>query len=210
MNTEQLGEAAETVRLFFALWPDSNLQGRLAAWAEQAAGRARPMRRENIHLTLAFLGAINAALLPLLEECARAVRFTPLALKLDRVGYWKHKRIVWCGPEDEPLVLTALVADLRAGLDRAGIHYAPKPFVSHLTLVRKSSGLGAAPRWKPLEWEVRDFALVRSVPIEGGVRYAVLRRFRALAACQEGPGTQGAFLGDGERQLAHDVHLRRD
>ena len=183
MNSEQPGEAAETVRLFFALWPEGNLQGRLAAWAKQAAGRARPMRRENIHLTLAFLGATNAALVSVLGACACAVRFAPLALTLDQVGYWKHNRIIWCGPEDEPQALTALVADLRAGLDEAGIHYDPKPFVSHVTLVRKSSGLGAAPRWTPLEWEVRDFALVRSVPIEGGVSYAVLRRFPALADC---------------------------
>ncbi len=184
-----MGEAAETLRLFFALWPPGELQGKLAAWAKQAAGWGRAVRSENLHLTLAFLGATDAALLPLLGECARAVRFAPLALTLDRVGYWKHNRIVWCSPEDEPQVLTALVADLRAGLDRAGIHYDPKPFVSHLTLLRKSSGLGAAPRWMPLEWEVRDFALVRSVPIEGGVSYEVLRRFPALATCQSSDGT---------------------
>ena len=92
------------------------------------------------------------------------MRLAPLTLTLDRVGYWKHNRIIWCGPEDEPQVLTALVADLRAALDRAGISYDTKPFASHLTLVRKSGGLDAAPRWMPLEWKVRDFALVRSMP----------------------------------------------
>ena len=134
------------MRLFFALWPPEDLQGRLASWARDAAGRGRAMRRENIHLTLAFLGATDSALLSLLDECARTVRFAPLPLTLDRVGYWKHNRIIWCGPEDEPQVLTALVADLRAALDRAGISYDPKPFASHLTLVRKSGGLDAAPR----------------------------------------------------------------
>lgn len=175
--------AAASERLFFALWPDGALQARLAAWAKQAAGNARPMRRENIHLTLAFLGATDAALIPVLGECARAVRFAPLALTLDRVGYWKHKRIIWCGLEDEPQVLTALVAALRAALDNAGIRYDPKPFVSHITLVRKASGLDSTPRWLPLAWEVRDFALVRSVPTEAGVRYEVMQRFPALAAC---------------------------
>ena len=176
-----MAEAAETVRLFFALWPDSTQQGRLAAWAKQAAGTARPMQRENIHLTLAFLGATDAALLPALVECARAVRFAPFALALERAVYWKHKRIVWCGPEEEPPALTALVADLRAALDQAGIRYDPKPFVSHVTLLRKSSGLAAAPRWARLAWDVRDFALVRSVPVDGGVRYEVVQRFAAAA-----------------------------
>jgi 2'-5' RNA ligase len=184
-----LEPAAASERLFFALWPDSALQGRLAAWAKQAAGNARPMRRENIHLTLAFLGATDAALIPVLGECAHAVHFASLALRLDRVGYWKHKRLIWCGPEDEAPALAALVAALRAALDNAGIRYDPKPFVAHVTLVRKASGLVAAPSWVQLVWEVRDFALVRSVPIEGGVSYEVLRRFRALATCPSGDGT---------------------
>jgi len=175
-----MSAAAETVRLFFALWPDDALQHRLAAWARQAAGKARPMRRENIHLTLAFLGATDAALLPVLRACARGVRFAPFALALERAEYWKHKRIVWCGPQEEPQALVALVAELRAALDQAGIRYDPKPFVSHVTLLRKSSGLAAAPRWVPLAWDVREFVLVRSVPAEGGVRYEVLQRFPAV------------------------------
>lgn len=175
--------AAETVRLFFALCPDSTLQGRLAAWAKQAAGKARAMRRENIHLTLAFLGATDAAQLPALGACARGVCFAPFALALDRAVYWKHKRIVWCGPAQEPPALVALAAELRHALDQAGLRYDPKPFVSHVTLLRKSSGLAAAPPWAPLAWDVRDFALVRSVPVEGGVRYEVLQRYPAAAAC---------------------------
>jgi hypothetical protein len=75
------------------------------------------MRRENIHLTLAFLGTTDAALLPVLGECARGLRFAPLALALARVGYWKHQRIIWCGPEVEPQALSALVAELRAAGD---------------------------------------------------------------------------------------------
>ena len=82
-----MAEAAETVRLFFALWPASALQAKLAAWAKQVAGRGRAMRRENLHLTLAFLGATDAALVPDLIALAASARFTPIRLPLDRVGY---------------------------------------------------------------------------------------------------------------------------
>ncbi len=174
-----MAQATELLRLFFALWPPDDLQGKLAAWANKAAGKGRAMRRENIHMTLAFLGATDPALLPRLTERARAVRFAPARLMLDRVCYWKHKHIIWCGIEEEPQLLTEMVADLRAGLEAAAIHFDPKPFVSHVTLVRKSSGLAGAPRWTPLAWDVRDFALVRSVPIDGGVRYEVMERFPA-------------------------------
>ena len=170
------------MRLFFALWPARDLQAKLAAWGKQAAGRrGRSMRQENLHLTLAFLGDTEAALLPQLIALAEGVRFPPFRLPLDRVGYWKHNRIVWCGAGEEPPALTALVGDLRARLDAAGMRYDPKPFVSHVTLVRDASGLPAAPAWVPLVWEARDFALVGSTRVEGRVSYQVLQRFAAAA-----------------------------
>lgn len=176
-----MSEAAETVRLFFALWPESDLQAKLAAWAKQAAGRGRAMRREKLHLTLAFLGATEAALVPDLVALATGVRFAPIRLPLDRVGYWKHNRIIWCGAGDEPQALAALVGGLRARLDAAGIGYDPKPFVSHVTLVRDAAGLAAAPAWIPLVWEAGDFALVSSTRAEGRITYQVLQRFPAQA-----------------------------
>ncbi|MHB8666508.1 MAG: RNA 2',3'-cyclic phosphodiesterase [Burkholderiales bacterium] len=174
--------AAATLRLFFALWPDSALQGRLAAWARQVAGRGRAMRRENLHLTLAFLGDTDADLLPEIKSLAAEVRFDPIRLPLDRVGYWKHNRIIWCGAGEEPQALTALVAELRARLTAAGVRHDPKPFVSHVTLVRNAAGLPEAPAWIPLVWEARDFALVGSTRVEGRVAYAVLQRFAAAAS----------------------------
>ena len=176
-----MSAAAETARLFFALWPPEKLQGKLAAWARQAAGRGRVMWRENLHLTLAFLGATDAALVPDLLAVAAGVRFDPVRLPLDRAGYWKHNRIIWCGASEDPPALTALVGDLRARLDAAGIGYDPKPFVSHVTLVRNAAGLPAAPPWIPLVWEAADFALVSSTRAEGRVTYEVMRRFPATA-----------------------------
>ncbi len=176
-----MSETAATLRLFFALWPDSALQGALAAWAKQAAGRGRAMRRENLHLTLAFLGATEAALVPDLIALASGVRYAPIRLPLDRVGYWKHNRIIWCGASEEPSMLTSLVEDLRARLDASGIHYDRKPFVSHITLVRDASSLPAVPAWQPLVWEASDFALVGSARVDGRVVYQVLQRFPAQA-----------------------------
>lgn len=173
--------AAATVRLFFALWPPEELQGKLAAWAKQASGRGRAMRRENLHLTLAFLGDTDAALVPDLLALAAQVRFAPVRLPLDRVGYWKHNRIIWCGASEEPQALVALVEDLRARITAADIRYDPKPFVSHVTLVRNAVGPEPALGWIPLLWEVNDFALVGSERVEGRVTYQVLQRFPATA-----------------------------
>ncbi len=174
--------AADTARLFFALWPDPDLKSELAAWAKQVAGKGRPMRRENIHLTLVFLGATDTVLIPELIALAAGVRFAPFILRLDRAAYWKHNRIIWCGPDEEPQALAALVEDLRMRLDAGGIRYDRKAFVSHLTLVRDAAGLSAVPAWRPLVWETNDFALVASTRVEGRVAYQVLQRFAAQTA----------------------------
>lgn len=172
-------QAADTVRLFFALWPPGDLQAKLAVWARQVAGRGRAMRSENLHLTLAFLGVTEAALVPDLTSLAAGVRFAAFRLPLDRVGYWKHNRIIWCGAAEDPDALTALVESLRGRLCAAGMRYDPKPFVSHVTLVRDASGISAAPPWIPLLWEAGDFALVRSARVEGRLTYQPLQRFPA-------------------------------
>ena len=176
-----MGEAAQTLRLFFALWPPDDLRGELAAWAKQVAGRGRAMRRENLHLTLAFLGDTDAALLPEIKSLASVLRFDPIRLPLDRAGYWRHNRIIWCGASEEPQTLLDLVADLRERLKAAGVRYDPKPFVSHVTLVRNAAGLPETPAWAPLIWEAADFALVGSLLVEGRVAYQVLQRFPATA-----------------------------
>ena len=180
-----MSEPAATLRLFFALWPSDDLQGRLAAWAKQAAGRGRAMRRENIHLTLAFLGDTDRTLLPELKAIAAEVHIDPVRLALDRVGYWKHNRLIWCGASAEPQPLLAMVADLRERLNAAGVRFDPKPFVAHVTLVRNAAGLEAAPAWIPLLWEANDFALVGSERVEGRVTYRVLQRFAAPGGCIE-------------------------
>ena len=61
------------------------------------------------------------------------------------------------------------------------MRYDPKPFVSHVTLVRNAGGLPDTRARIPLVWEARDFALVNSTRVEGRVTYQVLQRFSAQA-----------------------------
>ena len=174
-----MAEGAAAARLFFALWPSPALQERLAAWAQRAAGEGRAMRAEKLHLTLAFLGATERVRIPALIALASEVRFAPFRLALDEIGYWKHNRILWCGARAEPAALAALVAALRARLAAARVPFDPKPFVSHVTLVRNAAGPPASPNWIPLAWEAADFALIESVQSEGRIEYRRLARFPA-------------------------------
>jgi RNA 2',3'-cyclic 3'-phosphodiesterase len=166
-------------RLFFALWPDAATRARLADWTtsihDLSGGRA--MRPENVHLTLAFLGSTPAAALPSVIAAAGRVAPRRFTLRVDEPGYWRHNRIAWAGVRAVPSELAALVAELRAELAAARVAFDPKPFVAHLTLVRKARPGFAVPPLAPIEWPVRGFALVRSVTATDGSTYQMAQRW---------------------------------
>lgn len=169
---------AETLRLFFALWPDAATRERLAGWARtiHSASGGRAMRPESVHLTLAFLGGTPAAALPSIIAAAGRIAPRAFTLRIDEAGYWRHNQIAWGGAREPPPALEALVADLRAALVGAKIAFDAKAFVPHITLVRKARPGFRLPRLEPIEWPVRDFVLVRSLTGSGGSAYEVVQR----------------------------------
>ena len=169
------------VRLFFALWPDETVRAALAGWSaalRQACG-GRVTRPGNLHLTLAFLGDTDAGRLDELKDAAGTVGPRAFELVIDQPGYWKHNRIAWAGASAEPAALTEMVGELRGVLKRARFRFDAKPFVSHVTLVRKASPPAELPELAPIVWSATGFALVRSVPGPQGSDYAVAGEWRA-------------------------------
>ena len=58
------------IRLYFALWPDDGIRLQLSRYRLQLAreGNGRAVFPVTLHMTLAFLGDIDAALVPLVEK----------------------------------------------------------------------------------------------------------------------------------------------
>lgn len=171
--------AAPPLRLFFALWPDAAARAALEHWAAAFQGIAggRATRSDSIHMTLAFLGATEPARLDELKAAASGVPVAPFELVLDQAGFWKHKRLAWAGARDTPAALEAMVGGLRAALAAARFAFDPKPFVPHITLVRKARPGFALPRFEPIRWQVEGFVLVRSVTRPAGSDYVVESRW---------------------------------
>jgi 2'-5' RNA ligase len=171
--------APTALRLFFALWPDDPTRAALADWtrAIHGASGGRAMRPENVHLTLAFLGSTDPATLPAVEAAASRVAPRTCTLRIDEPGYWRHNQIVWAGAREVPAELAAFVADLRAALLEARIAFDAKPFVAHITLIRRARPGFRMPRVAPIEWAVREFVLVQSVTEPDGSRYEVVKRW---------------------------------
>jgi RNA 2',3'-cyclic 3'-phosphodiesterase len=168
------------VRLFFALWPDEAVRAQLAHWGRElhAVCGGRPTRPENLHVTLAFLGHVEDALVDEVERAAGEVAPRAATLVLDQPGYWKHNRIAWAGASVVPRELETFVAELRSALARSHIGFDSKAFVSHVTLLRDAREPRAMPALDPVEWRLDGFALVRSVTLPRGSRYEVLKSWR--------------------------------
>jgi len=166
----------KSARLFFALWPDGTTRVAL----DQAAAKlhrlcgGKQTRTETIHLTLAFLGAVPLSRIDSLVEAAGKVAAPAFSMNLSKLGWWRHNRIAWAMPEAVPEELATLVGQLRANLESADVAFDAKPFVPHITLLRKAHCPDEA--FPPLAapWQAREFVLVRSVSNAAGTAYEVI------------------------------------
>ncbi len=167
---------ARHYRLFFALWPTPELRDTLAAWArEHAPQRALPVRPDNLHLTLAFLGSLPEERLAEAHAAGAALRAAPVRLELASVAHWSGPRLLCAVPAPGPDPLDDLATALRGQLAAHRLPVETRPFRSHVTLVRKvvrrRPTVALTP---PLAWTAERFALVASQSTREGVRYREL------------------------------------
>lgn len=169
------------MRLFFAIWPPAPVALSLARLADTLAQRfgGRATRRETIHLTLAFLGDVEEEQLPAVLDVAREVTAKSFEMTFDRLGFWRHNRLIWAGGASVPPELQTLVNGLREGLRAASLPCdASQAFVPHVTLVRKvGDSRPVLPYLEPLGWLCDRFALVSSQLDVHGAGYETVAEF---------------------------------
>lgn len=173
----------ETARVFFAIWPDSTAQKQLAALAEQLqAGRfcsGRKTEPENIHLTLVFVGEVDASELDALCLVADEVRDNACAFDvvIEHIRYWKHKGIAYAAPGNVPRELEDLVTALQDALSAAGFSIEQRTYKPHITLMRKASCNAMPHLAAPIFWKAREWILVKSTQTGNGSVYNAIRRW---------------------------------
>ena len=155
----------------------------------QASAQIVWPRPENLHLTLNFLGEVEAARLPALQQiCGEAARqSTALTLTTAGLGFFpnaKRPRVVWVGLRDETQQLQPLQQRLTGAL--AALDFAPddKPFRPHLTLgrIKTPLHLGAlveranAYRFPIISFTVTELVLMQSQLHPAGSIYTPLWR----------------------------------
>ncbi|MBZ0125045.1 MAG: RNA 2',3'-cyclic phosphodiesterase [Rhodocyclaceae bacterium] len=167
-------------RVFFALWPDDGI-ARLFDEAGSRAHRSlkgRRMRRETLHLTLAFIGSIAPERLAQLEDIASAIRLSPFDLLFDRLQCLPRKKIAWASAGVLPAELRDLAANLNAQLKAAGFRTEERPFAAHVTLLRNADcAAGKTDDSLHIGWPVRDFVLAESELKPEGAHYRIIGRW---------------------------------
>ena len=125
------------MRLFIAIRLSDEIRSSIAGM--QARMRQRDVRgnytpKENLHLTLAFIGEYSDP--DRVLEIISGLPFAPFELALNGMGSFGD--LWWVGLE-ESQALKDYVRRLRHALAEAGIPYDRKRFSPHITLLRRAS-----------------------------------------------------------------------
>lgn len=128
------------MRLFIAIQFEDNILNALTDFQDDLRAKGvtgNYTKRENLHITLAFIGDYGNPdeVLDVME----GTDFRPLEISLDGVGSFGE--LFWAGIEENPGLL-GYVKRLRRELAQHDIPFDRKRFSPHITLIRKYSYKG--------------------------------------------------------------------
>lgn len=178
---------AERRRLFAGVELDEGARAVCASAAERlrAAGFAAAYEPpEKLHLTLAFLGNVEAervdAVAGALDAAARAA--APFVLTIDKISAFPHERkprIVFAGCRDQGAAFRTLAASVRERYEALGFSFAADA-VAHVTIARVKDPRRPLPQIDvaPALFPVARLSLFESLfdPARGTTRYAIVCR----------------------------------
>jgi len=183
------------VRAFLAVRLPREVTASLARLIDQAVGRRidgiRPVKPENMHLTIRFFGNVDAPrvepLIAAIRQSARSIR--PFTLSLGGVGAYPNVRNarVFCVELQDGL---APLQDTRRRIDdalaRVAFERDPREFRPHVTIARIRDRASRADRRKATDSlfsvkfdssspiPVQRICLMRSVLLPSGAEYSTL------------------------------------
>ncbi|MCY3600826.1 MAG: RNA 2',3'-cyclic phosphodiesterase [Gemmatimonadetes bacterium] len=186
-------------RLFAAVLLPATVRADLtrATGALRALEGVRPVRAEQLHLTLRFIGEVDAGLeTPLAREIAAATaERRGFSIRLRRAGVFpshRRARVLWVGVEETP-ALAALQRSVEEAVVRVGVAPEPRPFRPHVTvgrIRRPPPPVGLAGAIARVRFEatvdVRRVSLMRSELLPRGARHT------EVAACRLAGGADDA------------------
>lgn len=133
--------APRKLRLFFALWPSAAHRAALAQAAAAAVAQVagQPVPPGNLHVTLAFLGAVPGRTFARLVAIGGKAPWPAVRLDFGRIEYWAKPKVLVALADAVPATGVAIVDRLWESVTPLGFAREPKPWRPHLTLMRRVS-----------------------------------------------------------------------
>jgi 2'-5' RNA ligase len=178
------GAAGRRHRLFFALVPGQAVRRRVLEVQRRLAVSGRAVAPPNLHVTLAFLGMQDAAVIPEVCDIAAGLAFPACRVTLDHLGQFGRGRVLWLGAASLPAPLREFQQSLVRALTAAKIGHDPKPWKFHLTLYRRLRNPPPTLAAVSIEWALDSFELIESVGSKNGVEYHSIARWKGF---EKGP-----------------------
>jgi len=178
------------MRLFVGVDLPGEVKDSLAVLIEGLRVRAPGAKwvpRDNLHLTLAFLGEVSEERLPPIRDALREAASQipgPIETSLSDAGAFpspRRARVLWIGLHDPHGVLGALAERVGSVLEPLGFERERRAWTPHLTLARfrvpsDATGLLGDPL-EPSFFTVPDATLFRSRLARPAPTYEPLERF---------------------------------
>lgn len=166
-------------RLFFALWPDPATRSACANICKQVADCGKPVASHNLHVTLLFLGNVNAKQQTEVTLEAAKLKDIPTKLVLDRLDFWQKPKVLCLTASASNPNFVQFHTELAGIANRSSIITDTRPYRPHATLIKKA-------RYKPelstnpVVWQSNGFCLVESLLSPSGVEYRIVERWHDI------------------------------
>ncbi len=137
----------EQVRSFISIdLEDQQILSRIASILsslQSLGGDLKPVERENIHLTLKFLGNVSAPRLGEVKSSLQQVIFSAFTAEIKGAGAFpnlNHMNVVWVGVNEGWSQVEQIYEQVEKLLSGLGFQREHRPFSPHITIARVRSG----------------------------------------------------------------------
>ena len=160
--------------------------GRVQAGLKGTGADLKAVERENIHMTLRFLGDVSEGILEDVKVLVSEFEFSPFQMELEGIGVFPNlgrPRVVWVGLTKGAEELAEIFNKLEPSLVGMGFKPEGRGFRPHITIARVRSGRNRAQLVEEVlnyrgerfgEFEARHVRLKKSVLTPRGPVYTTL------------------------------------
>jgi RNA 2',3'-cyclic 3'-phosphodiesterase len=145
MGYEDLSQ--DQVRSFISIdLEDRQILSRIASILsslQSLGGDLKPVERENVHLTLKFLGNVSASKLGEVKSSLQELIFSAFTAEIKGAGAFpnfNHMNVIWVGVNEGWSQVEQIYEQVEKLLSGLGFRRENRPFSPHITIARVRSG----------------------------------------------------------------------